>query len=83
MLLDQLELVYHTYPELNILAATNSCDGSFGQWKYKIKIHRHLRLNRKKDDWYNLRVNTSLIFEIPKISIILKFRPKQTKPEMI
>lgn len=39
---------FEDYPELDIPTTTNSCDGSFGQWKYKIKLHRHLRLDRKK-----------------------------------
>lgn len=39
---------FEDYSELEIPTTTNSCDGSFGQWKYKIKLHRHLNLDRKK-----------------------------------
>jgi hypothetical protein len=39
---------FEDYPDLKIPTTTNSCDGSFGQWKYKIKLHRHLNLDRKK-----------------------------------
>ena len=39
---------FEDYPELKIPTTTNSCDGYFGQWKYKIKLHRHLNLERKK-----------------------------------
>jgi len=39
---------FQDYPELNIPTTTNSADGSFGQWKYKVKLHRHLNLDRKK-----------------------------------
>jgi transposase-like protein len=35
-------------PELNIPTTTNSADGSFGQWKYKVRLHRDLSLDRKK-----------------------------------
>jgi len=38
---------FEDYSELEIPTTTNSCDGSFGQWKYKIKLHRHLNLDRK------------------------------------
>lgn len=34
--------------ELNIPKTTNSDEGSFGNWKYKIKLHRHLSLTRKR-----------------------------------
>jgi hypothetical protein len=36
------------YPNLNIPNTTNSADGSFGQWKYKVRLHRYLRLDRMK-----------------------------------
>lgn len=36
------------YPELNIPNTTNSCDGSFGHWKRKIKIHCGLKQHRKE-----------------------------------
>lgn len=39
---------YLDYPSLNIPNTTNSADGSFGHWKYKVKLHRHLRDDRKK-----------------------------------
>ena len=39
---------YEDYPELNIPTTTNSADGSFGQWKYKVRLHRHLNIDRKK-----------------------------------
>jgi hypothetical protein len=31
---------YQDHKSLNIPPTTNSCDGSFGQWKYKVKLHR-------------------------------------------
>jgi hypothetical protein len=34
--------------ELNIPKTTNSDEGSFANWKYKVKLHRHLSLTRKK-----------------------------------
>lgn len=34
--------------ELNIPKTTNSDEGSFGNWKYKIKLHRHLSQTRKR-----------------------------------
>jgi hypothetical protein len=39
---------YKLYPELAIPNTTNSCDGSFAQWKQKVKIHRGLRLCRRE-----------------------------------
>lgn len=39
---------YQRYPHLNIPNTSNSAEGSFGQWKYKVKLHRHQRLDRKK-----------------------------------
>lgn len=36
------------YLDLKIPNTTNSADGSFGQWKYKVKLHRHLRTDRMK-----------------------------------
>lgn len=36
------------YKELNIPNTSNSCDGSFGHWKGKVKIHRGLSTQRKK-----------------------------------
>jgi hypothetical protein len=39
---------YQRYPHLNIPNTLNSAEGSFGQWKYKVKLHRHQRLDRKK-----------------------------------
>lgn len=36
------------YPELNIPKTSNSAEGSFGNWKYKIKLHKHLSQTRKK-----------------------------------
>jgi hypothetical protein len=39
---------YQKYPHLNIPNTSNSAEGSFGQWKYKVKLHRHQRLDRKK-----------------------------------
>jgi hypothetical protein len=39
---------YQKYPNLNIPNTSNSAEGSFGQWKYKIKLHRHQRLDRRK-----------------------------------
>ena len=34
--------------ELNIPKTSNSAEGSFGNWKYKITLHRHLSLTRKR-----------------------------------
>ena len=39
---------FQDYPELNIPNTTNSADGSFGQWKYKVRLHRDLNIDRKK-----------------------------------
>ena len=39
---------FQDYPELNIPPTTNSCDGSFGHWKSKVKLHRGISLPRKK-----------------------------------
>jgi hypothetical protein len=39
---------FQEYPELNIQPTSNSCDGSFSQWKPKIKLHRGISLPRKK-----------------------------------
>lgn len=39
---------FQDYPELNIPPTSNSCDGSFGHWKSKIKLHRGIPLDRKK-----------------------------------
>lgn len=38
---------YKKYPELNIPNTTNSCDGSFGQWKYRVELHRGLKRYRR------------------------------------
>ena len=38
---------YKKYPELNIPNTTNSCDGSFGQWKYRVELHRGLKKHRR------------------------------------
>lgn len=35
------------YPELGIPNTTNSCDGSFGHWKYKVELHRGLKKYRR------------------------------------
>jgi hypothetical protein len=34
-------------PELRIPPTTNSCDGSFGHWKARIRLHRGLRKDRR------------------------------------
>lgn len=39
---------FEDYQELKIPTTTNSCDGSFGQWKKKIKLHNGIRKDRKK-----------------------------------
>ena len=39
---------FQDYPDLNIQPTSNSCDGSFSQWKPKIKLHRGISLSRKK-----------------------------------
>ena len=38
---------YERHPHLNIPKTTNSAEGSFGQWKYKVKLHRGLSKSRK------------------------------------
>jgi transposase-like protein len=38
---------FERYPNLNIPKTTNSCDGNFGQWKRKIKLHNSLSKTRK------------------------------------
>ena len=38
---------FQEYPELKIPTTTNSADGSFGQWKKKIKLHNGISRNRK------------------------------------
>jgi len=38
---------FESYPNLNIPKTTNSCDGNFGQWKRKIKLHNSLSKARK------------------------------------
>lgn len=40
--------IFQSYPDLNIQSTSNSCDGSFGHWKQKIKLHRGISLSRKK-----------------------------------
>jgi len=35
------------HPELKIPNTTNSCDGSFGQWKYRVELHRGLKKYRR------------------------------------
>jgi len=39
---------YEHYPQLHIPNTSNSCDGSFGQWKSKVKLHRGMNIQRKK-----------------------------------
>jgi hypothetical protein len=39
---------FQDYPQLHIQKTSNSCDGSFGHWKGKIKLHRGLSIERKK-----------------------------------
>ncbi|MDX1920698.1 MAG: hypothetical protein SFU25_08210, partial [Candidatus Caenarcaniphilales bacterium] len=36
------------HPELNIPTTTNSCDGSFTHWKNKVRLHRGISSQRKK-----------------------------------
>ena len=38
---------FQDYPDLNISPTTNSCDGSFGHWKTKVKLHRGVSIQRK------------------------------------
>ena len=45
---------FEDYPDLNIPTTTNSCDGSFGQWKYKVKLHRGISTERMKQMIKNL-----------------------------
>lgn len=40
---------FQDYPELNIPPTTNSCDGSFGHWKAKVKLHRGISTPRKQE----------------------------------
>ena len=39
---------FQDYPQVNIPPTTNSCDGSFGHWKAKVKLHRGISLLRKQ-----------------------------------
>jgi hypothetical protein len=39
---------FQDYPHLHIQPTSNSCDGSFGHWKGKVKLHRGLSIERKK-----------------------------------
>lgn len=39
---------YKKYPDLNIPNTTNTCEGSFGHWKSKVKIHRGMTQKRKE-----------------------------------
>jgi hypothetical protein len=36
------------YPERSIKNTTNACEGAFGQWKQKIKLHRGLKQHRQQ-----------------------------------
>jgi hypothetical protein len=36
-----------SYPTQNIPKTTNSAEGSFGQWKYKVRLHRGIGKSRK------------------------------------
>lgn len=39
---------FEDYPQLNIPKTTNSCDGGFGQWKKKVKLHNGISKERKQ-----------------------------------
>jgi hypothetical protein len=39
---------YQDYPHLNIPKTANSADGSFGQWKKKVRLHNGISIDRKK-----------------------------------
>jgi len=39
---------FQDYPELKIPSTTNSADGSFGHRKDKVRLHRHLSIERKE-----------------------------------
>ncbi len=39
---------YKNYPDLRIPNTTNSCEGYFGQWKQKIKLHRGTTIPRQQ-----------------------------------
>jgi hypothetical protein len=39
---------YLEYPDSHLSNTTNTCDGSFGHWKSKVKIHRKLAQHRRK-----------------------------------
>ena len=45
-------------PDLKIPNTTNSCDGSFGHWKAKVKLHRGLRKDRRAKMIHCLLQNT-------------------------
>jgi len=51
---------YQDYPHLNMPNTTNSCDGSFGQWKMKVRLHRSISIQRKKQV-----IDTFLAHKIP------------------
>jgi hypothetical protein len=39
---------HERYPELNIPTTTNSCDGSFAHWKDKVRFHRGISTEIRK-----------------------------------
>jgi hypothetical protein len=49
-IITNLEYIFtkEKYPYLSIPNTTNSMEGGFGNWKYKIRLHKGLSINRKK-----------------------------------
>lgn len=39
---------FENFPDLKIPRTTNSCDGSFAHWKWKVQLHRSIRRHRRK-----------------------------------
>ena len=39
---------FEDYPHIHIPRTTNSCDGSFGHWKSKVRLHRSISRQRRK-----------------------------------
>jgi len=49
---------YQRHRELKIPTTTNSCDGSFAHWKYKVKLHRGLKKHRRSKMIHSLLKNS-------------------------
>jgi len=50
---------FEVYPGLNIPKTTNSAEGSFGHWKYKVRLHRGIKEKRRKQMIDNIIGNNS------------------------